>query len=180
MKLKTFLSLATFALTFIFSANLASLFIELPSRQSVLVNERTFCNANKSENEIFNLLRQDQLFGQERNKKYTASVTDLKINPKKAIQTDFEITNEYVDASASLDDSDLPRDFQIVWRKHLKAWRDYTNFVYRSSSKSTFTKNELQNYQSQLDELNSEITSTWIDVLDVGEIYYPELRLEIR
>ncbi|MGI8786773.1 MAG: hypothetical protein ACR2HG_03285 [Pyrinomonadaceae bacterium] len=80
-----------------------------------------------------------------------------------------EEVNQYVNHSEAIDDSNLPADFRIAWRAHLKAWRTNANFLKRSNlSNQKMTENEFyQAYNNQ----NREITETWLNVLNVARRY---------
>ncbi|MGI8556688.1 MAG: hypothetical protein ACR2LT_10080, partial [Pyrinomonadaceae bacterium] len=40
-----------------------------------------------------------------------------------------DATEDYVDASQSMDSSDLPADLQQAWQAHINAWRKHADYV---------------------------------------------------
>ena len=78
---------------------------------------------------------------------------------------------KYVDDSSSMNTSSLPQDFRIEWREHMKAWRDYSDFLNRmkkSSNRDGLSAEEI----NAVDAAHSrEITSTWQDVIRVSANY---------
>ncbi len=71
----------------------------------------------------------------------------------------------YVDKSERLNDSGLPAEFQESWREHMKAWRDYSNFLNKQKYGS-FSNVEFNDYDI---EFNNEINRTWYNTLRIGE-----------
>jgi hypothetical protein len=133
MNTKHITALVTFALTFAVSVTIAGFF-------QVKVNSST---ATK----ITQVLTQDIQNGSSRSYSSRASIDEMALK-----------TQEYVDASQSLDTSDLPDDFQAAWNRHMKAWRIQSNFL-----------NSLDFVDSDAIELDTyntnEINRTWWEVL---------------
>lgn len=55
-----------------------------------------------------------------------------------------EAVERYVDASSNLETNDLPGDFQALWRDHIKAWRDYSEFLKKSSDRKVLIDEEFK------------------------------------
>ena len=83
---------------------------------------------------------------------------------------------EYVNASSSLRTDGLPRDFRQAWQKHIKAWRDYSNFMNKTadvSTKNSFTPEEIEKAEAQF---NQQIDQTYDAVLEIGGNYGADFR----
>ncbi len=83
---------------------------------------------------------------------------------------------DYSKKSASLDDSDLPQDFQDAWHTHMKAWDENAKFLNKMkqpSFRSKFTDEDIERIN---DNQTNKINSSWYDVLNVAADYgaYPE------
>jgi hypothetical protein len=67
--------------------------------------------------------------------------------------------------------SDLPGNFETEWREHMKAWREYSEFLNRmkdSSNRKGWSDAELK----EVDNFHSrEIDRTWQTVLHTGASY---------
>lgn len=71
---------------------------------------------------------------------------------------------EYASESGAMDDSGFPRDFQIAWRAHMKAWSDYAEFLQKSKNK----RMTFDDFDTLADEYSQEITDTWQETLRIG------------
>ena len=170
MRSKTILSAAAFTLAFALSAAFASLFITKTQTASdyfpVNGHKSTSCFKDRSKSataaKISVVIEKDRSNG---NKIVHASFASSEFPAfAKAIE-------QYVDESSSMRTNDLPSDFQVEWREHMKAWRDYSDFLNRmkkSSNRNAFSEEELEN----TDDFHSrEITRTWHLVLQSGRSY---------
>jgi hypothetical protein len=148
--MKFITKLVAFTVTFGFSVAL----IGLPN---------TFTNqTNQTQRNITSLIERDVRNGDER-----FSKINFRAERSAYFKEYSEAVNEYVDKSESMNDADLPTDFQSAWREHMKAWRDYSNFLNKCE-----TKRMDDSAFAQLDKnYNQEISITWDEVLRVGREY---------
>ena len=80
-----------------------------------------------------------------------------------------EFVSDYVNKSENMDDAGLPSDFQRSWREHMKAWRNYSNFLNkRAISSHKMSDAEFNEYEF---EFNLEINRTWYKTLRIGRSY---------
>ena len=80
-------------------------------------------------------------------------------------------TSRYVDDSSSMSAENLPADFQTAWNAHMKAWRDYSEFLNQAAEISSRDDDADENF-SQTDVAHSrEINRTWVNVLRIGRSY---------
>jgi hypothetical protein len=185
MRSKTILSTAAFIVAFVASAAFASLFITktqtAPDYFPVSSYKSTSCFKDRNNfttaNKISALIREDINNGRESGRRlYRAGAeerppfTDSKF-PKYA-----EAVERYADASGSIKAGSLPSDFQTHWREHMKAWRDYSEFLNRmkdSSAQRGWTNEELE----AVDDFHgSAIERTWQTVLQTGVSYGADVR----
>ena len=86
-----------------------------------------------------------------------------------------EAVSKYVNKSGSMDDSELPRDLQIAWRQHMKAWRDYSAFL-NNLENLLVDESDKRIIRRLHNEKDARISATWFEVLEIaGENYgaYP-------
>ncbi len=150
-------AIVAFIATFIFSAGLVRIIFPASAVQYVYTNRSQYRNSNS--NEIESFLLRDIRNGENRmnrisslretdNERYSAEFADAVMN--------YSITSSNMDASR------FPQDFQNAWREHMKAWRNYGEFLKEvdpTSSKCTEGR------------LNSEINRTWMEVLRISRNY---------
>lgn len=183
MRSKTNLSIVAFIAAFGLSAGFAGLFaaerhIEtaeftvsapefVPTYQS-----KTSC-FGKSRNastaaKIAGLIRQDHLNGDESGKTAYDGSAEIFSSNDSTFSGYAGAVERYVDLSDGIKANDLPADFQSEWREHLKAWRDYSNFLNRMkipSNRVALTAAELL----EIDAFHSrEINRTYAEVLQIG------------
>jgi hypothetical protein len=184
MRSKTIISILAFGLTFGFSAYFASFF--LPEK----VVEKNFSynfNYNydynfksaKNDSAILKFLRQDIQNGVERSSNYynRGDESNTKSVLKEYIQRKSASVKIYCEASSSMDSAGFPKDFRTAWKKHMKAWRDYSVFLENASKQTNIDEDELF---VKTEELNDEISATWQDVLAIGENYDERVAFEIH
>jgi hypothetical protein len=177
MRSKNILSAAAFVLAFALSAAFASLFITKTQTVSEYVpvsgHKSTSCfkdrNNSAAADKIAALIREDRSNGRDRDGKTFDVGEDLRPpfdSPK--FPAYARAVEQYVNESSSMRTSDLPSDFQAEWREHMRAWRDYSEFLNRMkkpSNQSAWSDEELEN----TDDFHSrEITRTWQAVLRTG------------
>lgn len=160
MRSKDILSIIVFVSAFVFSSAFASLFTEV----------RTGEFHTDTKTSIENLLRQDIRNGRER----LWRVNNYRYSSEEANFARYaESVEKYADESGSMSYGHLPRDFQWKWRKHMKAWRNYSNFLNDVKHHPEDLKDE-DVYRTR-NELIYEINSTWFNVLRVGRKYGSEV-----
>jgi len=153
--MKFITGIVAFTLTFIFSVAL----VGFPKADFLPFEIR---GNNQTARNIASLIQRDVRNGDERFDKidFRAERSAYFVEYAKAV-------NEYVDKSESMNDADLPTDFQTAWREHMKAWRDYANFLNKCETK----KMDDSDF-AQLDKnYNREISVTWQEVLQIGREY---------
>jgi hypothetical protein len=151
--MKSVISIVAFTVTFGFSVGLIGLLFGFPQ-------------AN-----IERLINQDINNGEFRN----FEIRQVDSYNKLTISEYTESINNYVDKSESMDDSDLPADFQAAWRSHMKAWRDYSNFL-NEMRESSYKMNDSE-FKKHESEFNLQINRTWYQTLRIGRSYGASFQL---
>jgi hypothetical protein len=154
MKMKFITAIVAFSITFGFSAFLTGL---------LGANSRLHCQAtqtNRTGQEITSLLEQDIENGQESAEIYRSGAS---------LSEYAESVGNYVDASESIEDVNLPPDFRFAWQAHMNAWRRHADFLKLNDfSREGFYERDFSlKYSNQL----AEIERTWFNVLDIGRKY---------
>lgn len=183
MKNKSILRIAAFSTAFIFSAAFAGLFIDtndsetgffVPFKTETVVtydNEQSVgIDDAESARVIDYVLQKDDDNGRARNR--TVSRVSPDYNPPLESNASFSVfadaTTRYAGQSGKIEQSDLSPEFKSAWRRHMKAWRDYADFL--QAMKISSVRNELGADEfSELDvEYNHEINQSWFKVLTVA------------
>lgn len=167
MKSKHIIAVAMFFTCFAVSSFLVGLFFGKTTTDAelyeiVTVKPQISRDANQK---VGALLRQDRQNGAIRN----AKVLSYSVEDEQFLALDEKtvIMSEYALDSASIDDSGLPHDFQIVWRKHMNAWDDYSNFL-RKAENAEMNSEDIERLESNYDR---DINTTWYEVLRVAAKY---------
>jgi len=158
MRSKNILSIVAFIVAFGLSAAFANIFItetqtETADKITVLIS-RDKNNGRESDRAFY---------------EYGAAIFSSSDNS--AISGYAKAVEWYVEQSSSMDASDLPSDFQIKWRAHMKAWRncsDFFNRMKKPSNRAALTGKELKEVEAFH---NREISRTWEEVLQNGANY---------
>lgn len=167
MRSKDIVSIIAFISAFAVSAALASLFID----KSQYTNYNIYTARNypvcqygdQACKDILSFLLRDIRNGQTRQANYDYSLSEKgNVSPKYA-----ETVAEYADASGSMNDSNLPSDFQSAWREHMSAWRDYSDFLNEVSE----NKIADEKFDRLEDKYIRDINKTWAAVLKIGRGY---------
>ena len=167
MKSKDIVSIIAFISAFAFSAAFASLFID----ESLSTNHKTYevrsyssCHySDQTCRDIQSLLVRDISNGTERSSNYDYSSSENgNVSERRA-----ESVADYADASGSMNDANLPSDFQSAWRAHMQAWRDYSNFL-NEVSRSKIDDEKFDRLESRYVR---DVNKTWTKVLKVGGTY---------
>lgn len=177
MRSKIILSAAAFIVAFGFSVFLASLFISTPAVSFVTVSDHgvpnSSCLKQRYQSEtalsISSLLRQDTNNGRERDRELRRVLTDRRVPFGEPNFNDYaEIVDEYVNTSESLGTSGLPVDFHNAWDEHLKAWRDYRDFLNEMKDFDRMSNSSTEKLERLENKYSTEIDQTWYKVLRVG------------
>ncbi|MCA1624301.1 MAG: hypothetical protein LC768_17595 [Acidobacteria bacterium] len=151
MRSKHFVALITFFACFAFSSFVVGQLFE-----------KTF------DKEILVLLQQDKENGEERNtNELNLSLVDKSFP---SLSAKSEIVSEYAEKSGGINDGGFPQDFQVAWRKHMKAWANYSDFLQKSERAGLGTK-DIKRLEIQYAR---DINWTWFEVLRIGRTYGAE------
>lgn len=197
--MKHLFGIVAFALTFGLSTALVGLLFGFPQNKNTQVE-----NDSTVAKRIEKLLKRDLRNGMLREKaQHTAykswaenGSTDIK-NGAHAMRTFRGGVSEYVYASSTMDDSDLPRDFQRAWRIHMKAWKKHAGLLQKfeelefnneSPSKTSDAVNlngadsKVVDETTELAKLSKryncnimKINRTWYQVLRIAQRYGVEI-----
>ncbi len=183
MRSKNILSIAAFTIAFLLSTAFAGLFIVKSDYVPLNYNAtKTSCFKRHSQksyvaDKIEKIITQDERNGDERDRKIYQSDENLRSPFVSSSFSDYaEAVSEYIDSSESLSAEDTPQDFQKAWRKHMKVWRDYSDFLDKMKNPSTRSKLGETKVAGLESSYSSDITTTWHEVLRVGKNYGAEAR----
>jgi len=179
MRSKTILSIVAFIAAFGLSAAFANIFITETQTESVYIpvygsksTNSFYRNDPVIADKITALIRQDNRNGRESDRAYYDYGAEIfSSSDNSAISGYAKAVEWYVEQSSSINASDLPSDFQIKWREHMKAWRDCSDFLNRMkkpSNRAALTSEELKEVEAFHDR---EITRTWKEVQLNGANY---------
>ena len=184
MNIKSILSIAAFSTAFIFSTFFAGLFVDKSELQLdsvvppvvVVSSKPTSCFGHRKTSatveKIYNLLQQDDRNGRERNEKFhNVSQSFAPPFSNGFLSASAQFTSEYADESGSIRYESLPPEFQTAWRAHMKAWRDYADFLEKMKSSAVRQKLGEESFNDFEREYNDDINSTWYKVLRVAGDY---------
>lgn len=128
------------------------------------------CAQTETARKITNLLSQDIENGRVRDETIDSFArNDIS---RRAYLVNFTIAiDQYADASAGIDDSDLPRDFKTAWREHMKAWEKHSGFLeeVRANPLNDGIGNGFS--REEYSKQTKEISETWFEVLRVARQY---------
>ncbi|MDQ3634375.1 MAG: hypothetical protein M3405_07675 [Acidobacteriota bacterium] len=166
-----------FILTFVLSVSLVGLLFGFPKLENSQQIFQLRTNNSIAKYKIKSLLKRDVFRnGFARSKKIRSiegyrSMSDVELYSN---DTYRQAMNEYFIKSSSMNDSNLPRDFQYAWRKHMQAWQKQATYlnsindVNNSASSSNF-------HSSSYSDNTTEINETWYQVLRIAERYGVEI-----
>jgi len=164
MRIKTILSTAAFIFAFVFSTAFASLFIS--ENASIQASYLKYKSSTPSA-AISALIREDVRNGRRLDGAFYRSYE----NPRLPSAEFAVAVEEYIDDSSNIKASHLPIDFQTAWREHMRAWREYSEFLNRtrdSSNRDNLSGEALEKFE----KLHSrDINHTWREVLQIGVEY---------
>ncbi|MCY7377171.1 MAG: hypothetical protein LH472_14520 [Pyrinomonadaceae bacterium] len=176
MRSKNILSIVAFVAAFGLSVALASLFI---SKDTYNYNSTNYCKfkRNATAAAISTLIAEDNANGRARTEKIYDIGENFPPDVDSVIFADYaEATESYVEASSSIATNDLPRDFQAAWREHLKAWRDYSNFLNQSAAISNQSACSVRRFVEADSLHGQEINRTYSEALQIGRSYGANVR----
>ncbi len=168
MRSKTILSIAAFTIAFGFSTVLASLFISGNTYSQT--NYLKYRSSTPSAAAISALIREDIRNGRRLDGMFYR-YENLHLSAEFAVAVE-----QYVDESSSIKASHLPIDFQTAWREHMRAWREYSEFLNRTNNSSNLddlSSEVLENFEKLH---NRDINHTWREVLQIGIEYDADIR----
>lgn len=174
MRSKQIAALITFIATFIFSSFIALLFAapkvyEVPPVAPVYEVKSFKHKRCGTGYKIKEFLEQDKRNGVGRLRYDFSPAKDSFTSSRISVFADS--VEEYALESGAMDDSGFPRDFQLAWREHMKAWSDYGEFLQKAKNK----RMTFEDFDSLADEYSSEITITWQETLRIGREYGADL-----
>ncbi|MEP6902230.1 MAG: hypothetical protein ABJA66_10800 [Actinomycetota bacterium] len=155
-----------FIATFIFSAGLIRIIFPAPAVQYVYVDKPQYTGCKARAIESF--IRQDNINGEI----HSSKITGLQnLDSQSYISANADATLEYYNSSSSMDVSQFPQDFQNAWREHMKAWRDYSDFLNQMKNSSARKNLSGDDFGLAEQRFNSEINRTFNEVLRIGRNY---------
>lgn len=164
MIMKSVLSIVAFTVTFGFSVVLVGLLFGFPINDyDYSTISRSTC-ADQTCRNIEGLIYQDIENGDLRDYKINNSIKD-----RISFYQYSEFVENYVDKSQSMEDANFPADFKASWRRHMKAWRDYSNFLIEQRNSSN--KLSKEDFSRIDDDFTVEINKTWYETLSIGRSY---------
>jgi hypothetical protein len=129
---------------------------------------KTGCTETANARKITKLLEQDIENGRVRDRKINGYDESERYQAGRFSNFVLAV-NGYTSASANIDDSDLPGDFKTVWRRHMQAWRNHSDYLNEMGDSSGKTRRSA--YSRKYSEQNKEISDTWDEVLNVARKY---------
>lgn len=185
MRSKNILSIAAFIIAFAFSAAFAGLFVAKSELQTASVvpvgasSQPTSCFTKRGRytaDKIEVFIAQDVSNGRDRDRQLYAIDGDYRPSHlSSSFPAYADAINEYADASNGLDETAMPHEFQIAWRAHMKAWRDYANYLDALRSSCARQKMSAQAAGEAENSFGADINATWYEVLRVGREYGAEV-----
>lgn len=161
-----------FILTFVLSVSIVGLLFGFPKVE----NSRQFCqfrtsNSSVAKYKIKSLLRRDVVrngFWRVQKIRSIEGIYTMSDAERYSNDTYRQAINDYYIKSSSMDDSDLPSDFQYAWRKHMQAWQQQTAYL------NSINYDSDSDYSRYADN-TAEINETWFQVLRISERYGVEI-----
>ena len=172
---KIFISAVAFIAAFVFSVVFVGLLFGSSQSSSHFVYKKN-CSQQYAEN-ISALIRQDVKNGRTRGKKLYQIDKDFRPPFTNPTFADYSgAVTEYVDASHSIYAGNLPHDFQYAWREHLRAWRNYSDFLESMKYASEQSKQFEEETGISDARYSQEINRTWDEVLRIAREYNADFR----
>jgi hypothetical protein len=168
---RTVTTIVAFIATFIFSAGLTRIIFPAPVVQYVYIDRPQYIEQSSNEIELF--LLQDISNGESRMDR-TSSLRDMNDEEYFAVFADSVM--EYSDTSMSMNADNFPQDFQAAWHFHMKAWRNYAEFLAIQENAPAGKRMKKADFQKGESSLNAEINRTWFEVLRISRNYGADVR----
>ena len=163
--------------TFAFSSALVWLFVGFPEVQSPLICPVQMRSESPFSSDIESFLQQDIRNGRQRSGQIYSVGNYYEISPSSRSFPEYaRAVESYSDNSGSLDAGEFPLDFQKAWNKHMKAWRDYSDFLSELKNNPARNKVAKKDFDALESSHNNEINRTWFEVLRVADTYGAEVR----
>ena len=167
---RTITTIVAFIAAFIFSAGLTRIILPAPVVQFVYIDRPQYIE--RDTNEIESFLLQDITNGESRMDE-TASLRDM---DEEYLAEFADSVMEYSDASSSMNADNFPKDFQAAWHFHMKAWRNYADFLAIQANAPAGKRMKDADFQKGESSLNKEINRTWFEVLRIGRTHGAYIR----
>jgi hypothetical protein len=167
---RTITTIVAFVATFIFSAGLTRIIFPAPAIQYVYIDRPQYIE--HSSNEIESFLLRDIANGESRMDE-TSSLRDM---DEDYFAKYADSVMDYSDASASMNADNFPQDFQAAWHFHMKAWRNYADFLAIQANAPAGKRMKNADFQKGESNLNAEINRTWFEVLRIGRTHGSYIR----
>jgi hypothetical protein len=173
MTTKLFSAIIAFTATFFFASGLVWLINGSLRPQNSHVGHRAhacFTHPHSdTAHRIESFLRRDIENGIERNSRLDSIDRGLRLPfTKISLSKTTEAVNAYVSMSSSMDQGDLPWEFQQAWDKHMSAWRSEAVFL-KKLSNSKMSEIDADEVKENLTQSSREIKETWEDLLFIAE-----------
>lgn len=166
--MKIITALIAFATTFGTSTALTGLFVE--KHQPLITVSRTNQDV-QTKQRILSLLRRDIQNGEDRLDKCSQAAEFWELSSSDRLNIYSKAVSEYSNDSGSIDDANLPADFQRAWRQHMKAWHDYSVYLEQLKKSAASQKMTGDEIDEQLNDRDDLINRTWYRALAVASRY---------
>ncbi len=169
MKLKHILAIIAFFATFIFSVLLIGVPVKKTSCFTYNFTNSSHTHNRATQRKITDLLKRDIANGDFRDLNIRAN-SNFYLDDTFHIPASFvDTVEDYVSKSESINDADLPADFQNAWRDHMKAWRDHADFLETSQTSCLMRSLDSDDMRRVYLSQDREISRTWYKVLRVAK-----------
>lgn len=167
MNIKIITAIIAFVATFGTSSALTKFFVGTNAPLSFF---KTAVDA-QTQQKMLTLIRQDIKNGEGRFDQLIETNYRGESCPTARLATYSKAVAEYQTKSASMDDADLPADFQAAWRQHMKAWLDHAVLVEKLKVSVENGETSIEEVYEELDNQPNEINRTWYKTLRIADKY---------
>jgi hypothetical protein len=164
MKAKTLISIISFVVAFSISIAAVLLFKGFCPLTNSFTKDVKVKDAETARR-ITSLLERDISNGRIRDLEILKMV-EQGIEPSQAQEA--ALTRQYWQSSNSIETENLPDDFVKAWKKHMKAWEKYADFL--EANHSSLETNA--HYKCKAKKHIREISDTWFNVLEIAKGKY--------
>lgn len=117
-------------------------------------------------------LLEDRENGKARNKRLRQIPLEDNYYPITSLPEYSDTISEYLKKSESLDDSNLPKDFQYVWQQHLQTWRVHSNHSNQIKEMVEQGENKKEINKAEANPVTGDdIEGSWETVKQIAEKY---------